>query len=141
MKSFDVSILIHSSADNIWKILTDASRYTSWNTTVDKVEGRIAPGEKVTLHAKLNPGRPFPVKVVEFVPARKMTWVGGMPLRLFKGERTFTLTPCGSDTVEFHMSEVFGGPLSPLLERLIPDLQPAFNEFAAALKKRAEAKS
>ena len=68
-----------------------------------------------------------------------MVWTGGMPLGLFKGERTFTLTRRGDGTVEFRMSEAFSGLLSPLIERSIPNLQPAFDEFAAALKKRAEA--
>lgn len=111
----------------------------SWNTTVDRVEGRIAAGEKVTVHAKISPGRAFPVKVVEFEPARKMVWSGGMPLGLFKGERTFSLTPKGG-AVEFEMREVYSGLLAPLIGKSIPDLQPAFDEFAAALKKRVEAR-
>jgi hypothetical protein len=139
MKTFQASTSIGATSGAIWEILTDASKYTTWNTTVEKVEGRIAPGEKVTVHAKLSPGRTFPVKVTEFVPGRKMVWTGGMPFGLFKGERTFTLTERGGGTVEFRMSEVFSGLLSPLIERSIPNLQPAFNEFAAALKKQAEA--
>jgi hypothetical protein len=141
MKTFQASISIRAHPDAIWEILTDASGYTTWNTTVDKVEGRIAPGETVTVHSKLSSGRAFPVKVTEFVPGRRMAWTGGMPLGLFRGERTFTLTPRGDGTVEFQMREVFGGLLSPLIARSIPDLQPAFDEFAAALKKRAEAGS
>jgi hypothetical protein len=61
-----------------------------------------------------------------------------MPLGLFKAERTFTLTPEG-DALKFEMREVFSGLLSPLIERSLPDLQPAFDEFALALKQRAEA--
>jgi hypothetical protein len=139
MKSFQVSTSVRASTDTIWKILTDASNYTTWNRTIDKVEGRIASGEKVIVHTKLSPGRAFPVKVTEFIPGKKMVWAGGMPLGLFKGERTFTLTERGDGTVEFCMSEAFSGLLSPLIERSIPNLQPAFDEFAACLKKRAEA--
>jgi hypothetical protein len=51
--------------------------------------------------------------------------------------RTFTLTPQG-DAVQFEMREVFSGLMSPLIERSLPDLQPAFDEFAQALKTRAE---
>lgn len=138
MKSFQTATAIRATPDAIWAILTDAPKYPSWNTTVDKVEGRIAPGERVTVHVKINPGRAFPVKVTEFVPGRKMVWAGGMPLGLFKGERTFTLTPRNDGTVEFQMKEVFSGLLSPMIEKSIPDLQPAFEEFAAALKLRAE---
>jgi hypothetical protein len=110
---------------------------------VTQVTGRIAPGETVTVHAKINdgkinPGRAFPVKVTEFVPGRKMVWTGGMPLGLFRGERTFTLSQQGGGKVEFRMAEVYSGLLSGLIERSIPDLQPAFDEFASSLKKRAE---
>ncbi len=138
MKSFATSIVIQSSAEKIWNILTDAARWTEWNPTIDKIEGRIAPGEKVTVHTRINPGRAFPVKVAEFVPRQKMVWTGGMPLGLFKGERTYSLTPKNDGSVEFRMHEVFSGLLSPLIEKSIPDLQPAFDEFATALKQRAE---
>ena len=139
MKTFQSSISIRATPDVIWDILTDASMYTTWNSTVTQMDGRIAPGEKVTVHAKLSPGRAFPVKVTEFVPGKKMAWASGMPLGLFKGERTFTLTPRSDGMVEFRMREVFSGLLSPLIERSIPNLQPAFDDFAADLKKRAEA--
>ena len=140
MKSFSVTTKIQAAPDTIWRILTDAPNYPNWNTTVDKVEGRIAPGESVTVRVKANPGRAFPVKVSEFVPPKKMVWSGGMPLGLFKGERTFTLTPQPGGTVEFSMREEFTGLLSPLISKSIPDLQPAFDEFAAALQKKAESR-
>ena len=141
MKSFAVSTSIRATPEAIWKILTDAPGYTRWDTTVDKVEGKIARGEKVTVHPKINPGRPFPVNVVEFSPPSKMVWAGGMPLGLFKGERTYTLTPQKDGSVEFRMQEAFRGLLAPLITKSIPDLQPAFDEFAAALKKEAEGRS
>ena len=49
-----------------------------------------------------------------------------------------TLTPTGDGAVEFTMSEVYTGPLASLITRSIPDLQPAFAQFAADLKRRAE---
>lgn len=138
MKRFGTTTSISAAPERIWALLTDAAGYPQWNTTVDKIDGRIAPGERITVHAKISPGRAFPVKVAELVPNQRMVWSGGMPLGLFKGERTFTLTANGNGTVGFAMEEVFSGLLSPLIERSIPDLQPAFEEFAAALKKRAE---
>jgi len=60
-----------------------------------------------------------------------------MALGLFSGVRTYTLTQkeCG---VKFTMTEKFSGILAPLITRAIPDLQPSFDEFAAALKRWAE---
>lgn len=137
MKSFASTITISAAPEAVWALLTDAPGYPSWNTTVDRVEGRIAPGEAITVHAKISPGRAFPVRVTEFAPPARMVWTGGLPIGLFTGERTFTLTAAG-DGVRFEMRELYRGLLAPLIGRSIPDLQPAFEEFAAALKQRAE---
>jgi len=68
-----------------------------------------------------------------------MTWTGGMPLGLFKGVRTFTLTPAGDGT-RFAMREEFTGPVLPLIWRSMRNLGPAFAQFAHGLKARAEAR-
>lgn len=138
MKAFAVSISIRATTERIWALLTDAPGYPGWNNTVDKVDGKIALGERITVHAKINPGRAFPVKVAGFEPSRRMVWTGGMPLGLFKGERVFTLRPASNGEVEFSMREEYSGLMAPLIARSIPDLQPAFEEFARDLKRAAE---
>jgi hypothetical protein len=138
MKAFAAKTMIRATPERIWNLLTDAAGYNRWNNTVDKVTGKIAPGERVTVHPKINPGRAFPVKVTEFEAPRKMVWTGGMPFGLFKGARTFTLTPRQNGDVEFSMREEYTGLLAPLIGRSIPDLQPAFDEFASDLKQAAE---
>lgn len=60
-----------------------------------------------------------------------------MPLGLFKGERTFTLASRNNGDVEFSMREEYTGLLAPLIGRSIPDLQPAFDQFASDLKRAA----
>ena len=75
----------------------------------------------------------------DLVPTRRMTWAGGMPLGLFTGTRNFVLTSTTSGDVTFAMDETYRGPLAPLITRSIPNLQPAFDTFAADLKRRAEA--
>jgi hypothetical protein len=138
MKQFSVSRVINSSPNSIWEILTNAPAWPEWNPTIDKVDGVIAPGERITVYSKVNPGRPFPLNVSEFSPPHRMVWSGGMPLGLFKGERTYTLDSRPDGSVEFTMREEFTGLLAPLITRSIPDLQPSFDAFAAALKKCAE---
>lgn len=135
---FSASTTIAATPETIWAILTDASRYPEWDPTVDRIEGRIAPGEKITAYTKLSPGRAFPVKVAEFVPGQRMTWASGMPFGLFKGARTFTLTPRGDGSTAFDLREVFSGPLLGLIGRSIPNMNGAFEQFAAGLKRRAE---
>ena len=137
MKSFEVSTVIRATPESIWAILTDGATWTLWNPTIERVEGSIASGEKLKVYTTLSPGRAFPVRVTQFDPPRRMVWTGGMPLGLFQGVRTYSLTP-KQGGVEFSMREVFSGLMSPLITRSIPDLQPAFDEFAAALRLRAE---
>jgi hypothetical protein len=138
MKEYSATTMINTSPETIWAILTNAPGYPEWDPGVDRIEGRIAPGEKITAFTKLSPGRAFPVKVTEFVSNQKMTWSGGMPLGLFKGERTFTLVPQGNGATQFTIREVFSGPLLPLIGRSLPDLNAAFEQFAAGLKNQAE---
>jgi hypothetical protein len=118
-------------------MITDGASYPEWNTTVSSVDGRIARGETVTVHAKIAPGRAFPVKVVAFDPPRRLAWRSGMPFGLFRGERVFELRE-RPDGVEFAMREDYSGAVAPLITKSIADLQPAFAEFAACLKARAE---
>jgi hypothetical protein len=138
MINFATSIAIRARAETVWALLTDAAGYPQWNSTIEKIDGRIAAGEKVTVYAKATPGRAFPLRVTEFAPGRRMVWAGGMPLGLFKGTRSFTLTPTPDGAVGFAMGETYSGLLAPLITRSIPDLQPAFDTFAADLKSRAE---
>lgn len=138
MLSFHSEIQINASAERVWAILTDAAKWTEWNTTVTRIDGTIALGQKVTVYAKINPARAFPVKVTELTRPQRMVWTGGMPLGLFKGERVFTLNSQAGGT-RFVMHEEFTGLMAQLITKSIPDLQPSFEEFGAALKQRAEA--
>lgn len=64
-----------------------------------------------------------------------------MPLGLFKGVRTFTLSPEDGGRTRFTMREEYTGPLLPLIWRSMPDLGPSFQQFATGLRKQAEAGS
>ncbi len=137
MRAFEASADIAADAETVWAVLTDGDAYTSWDSGVIGLEGRIAEGEKLKVTSSANPGRAFPVEVVELDRPRRMVWQGGMPLGLFKGVRTFSLEPAATGT-RFHTREEYSGPLAPLIGRSIPDLQPSFDQFAAGLKARAE---
>jgi hypothetical protein len=104
---------------------------------MDHIEGKLALGETVKFFTKLS-AQAFPVKVTAFEPGRKMVLTGGMPLGLFKSERTHTLTANKDGNITFKTEEIFSGLLLPIFEKNIPDLTENFNNFATALKNRAE---
>lgn len=138
MKSYQATAAIHASPDAIWAILTDGAAYPAWDSGVERVEGRIAEGETISVFSKASPGRAFPARVTDVVPGRSMRWSGGMPLGLFRGVRTFTIAPGEGGVTTFTMREEYTGPLLPLIWRSMPDLQPSFDQFARGLRARAE---
>ena len=137
MKHYESTALIQARPEAIWAVLTDGPGYADWDSGVVPVEGRIAPREKIKVVSEANPKRAFPVTVTELSPGERMVWSGGMPLGLFRGVRTFTLTPEGGAT-RFAMREEYTGPMLPLVWRSMPDLQPSVEQFAHGLRQRAE---
>jgi hypothetical protein len=143
MKSYTVTTRIRATPQTVWKILTDVAKYPTWDDAYDKIEGRVAPGETITVHHKERTPRVLPMKITALEPAApnpRMVWTGGgMPEAIFKGERIFTLAPCSAEAeVEFCMRLVFSGVMAPVITKTIPDMQPDLERFAAALKRRAE---
>ena len=140
MKYFEADSAINAAPAKVWMVLTDRDRFPDWDSGIDRVEGKIAPGAIIKLYVKVNPGRAFPLKVTEFAAPRRMVFSGGMALGLFKGVRTYTLEPSDGGT-RFHMREEYTGPLLGMIWKSIPDLGPSFQQFAKGLKARAEAAS
>jgi uncharacterized protein YndB with AHSA1/START domain len=138
MKSYNATVNIKASPATIWGVLIAGNNYPNWDPGMDRVEGTIAPGERVKFFTKMSPDRAFPAKITTFEPGQKMILTGGMPLGLFKSERTHTLTPHADGTTTFATQEIFSGPLLPLFGGSIPDLTPVFENFAAGLKAQSE---
>ena len=136
MKQFAANIEIDGTPEQVWKVLTDASAYSEWDPNMNSIEGTIGLGEKLVLHTTLSK-RPFTVTVSTFDQNERMVWKSGMPLGLFKGERTFQITE-RDGKVHFALNEVFSGLMSPIIGRMIPDLQPTFEKFVAGLKAEVE---
>ena len=131
-RTTNISQTIQADADAIWSILTDAQDFARWNSTVVSIEGEIREGEKIRLKSTLDPKRTFKLKVKEMIPNQKLVWGDGM------GKRTYLLESKGDATI-FTMTEKIGGFLFPLFASKIPPFDESFEQFAADLKKEAEA--
>ncbi len=137
-KGYHVSRRIDATPDRIWALLTDASSYRDWNRAVVSIEGTIALGNTISLMSIVNPKRVFTLKITDVARPSRLVWSDGMPLGLFRGERTYRLDERDGAT-EFSMTEQFSGLLAGLITRAIPDLTDSFNLFADSLKSAAEA--
>ncbi len=142
MRSYEAGSVIAAAPEQVWAVLTDVAGYPAWGSGIERVEGAVAPGARITVTSKVVPGRAFPVTVDTLEPPKDgrpgtMTWRGGMPLGLFRGVRTFRVEPEAAGT-RFTMREEFTGPLLPLIWRSMPDLGPSFRTFAEGLRARVE---
>ncbi|MEL7208116.1 MAG: SRPBCC domain-containing protein, partial [Actinomycetota bacterium] len=81
--------------------------------------------------------RTFKLAVTEMSAPSRMVWSDGMPLGLFKGERTYRVEPNGSGST-FTMVEEYTGLMAPLITKSIPDMTESFAQFADGLKEGAE---
>lgn len=134
---YTVSINIRSGPEKIWRILTNAKDFPRWNSTVQSIEGNIALGETIHLKVPIAPDRTFKLKVREFTPNKRLVWQDGAA-PMFKGVRTYTLTPKGDGSTDFAMSEVLSGLMLPMIAGSLPDFRETFEHYAADLQKEAE---
>jgi len=133
---FRANTTIAASAQDVWDVLVDTNRWSEWDPHVERIDGEVILGEKVTVHTTLSSSA-FPVEVAEFAPPHRMLWRGGLPFGLMTGNRTFTLSEAdGVTTYDVH--EVFTGPLLGIMKRFMPDLQPSFEAHVAGLRAHIE---
>ena len=122
---------------SVWAVLVDTPNWHRFDPYCDRIEGVAALGQTIKAFTKLAPGRAFPVKVTTFAVPNSMVWSGGMPLGLFTGVRTYTITPNGKGA-HFKMTEVFSGPMLALIGKSLPDMTDPFDAFCKGLKAEAE---
>ena len=132
-----VEVTIRAKTERVWRLLTDAKAFPTWNSTVSRIEGDISEGQRLRIHV---PGtaRTFTPIVSGVVPNERMTWAGGFA-PMFKGVRTFELKPRSDGSTDFAMEERFSGLVLPLAKGSMPDFGPVFSTYANDLKRAAEA--
>ena len=127
-----VTIDIKAEPSIIWALLTNASDYPRWNSTVTSIDGKIGLGEKINLKSILDPKRTFKLKIKEFEINKKLIWGDAM------GNRVYSIAKNQAGGITFSMTEKIGSPLFPLFAKMIPPFEQSFEQFAGDLKKEAE---
>ena len=138
MRSYEAVTRINASPAVVWELLTAVGSWRDWDSGVDRVEGRVALGEKLTIYATMIRNRPFTVTVTELRPQEVMRWRGGLPFGLAVIERTYSLDSQDDGGTVLTVREDHTGPLAGLLDRITADLNPSFRQFCAGIKAKAE---
>jgi len=102
---FRTSIGIDAFADDVWHVLTDIANWQEWNTTVDKVTGKVAIDQQIKIYTNGDTTRAFNVKVTELAKPSRMVWAGGLPFGLLTAIRTFSLTKGAGSFYDFTVHE------------------------------------
>jgi uncharacterized protein YndB with AHSA1/START domain len=139
MYEFRTRSAIRATPEAVWKILTDTAGYAEWNPEIVAIDGRMAAGERIRARVKVGSGaiRTVPLRVTAFDAPSRMEWTGGLPLGLFTGRRTLTVTSRDGGA-EFQMLVQMSGLLAGLMVKSVGDRQTEIDGFSAALKARAE---
>ncbi|GAA3522921.1 SRPBCC domain-containing protein [Aquimarina addita] len=136
-KEIKTSIVINSSKERIWEILTDFEYYSEWNSFIKSVIGNVEVGNQITIKLK---GMTFKPTVIAFHQNSELKWLGHLWFKgLFDGEHTFKLIDNGDGTTNFEQSEIFNGILVKLFARsLDKNTRKGFEMMNMELKLRAE---
>jgi hypothetical protein len=140
-RAIERSIDIASSADAVWKVLTDFERYPEWTPFISRIVGPLTPGARliVDLGARESTRRTMRPRIVHVVKGQELRWLGKLGFGgLFNGEHSFRIEAISPSQVRFVHSERFTGLLVPLLRGVIRGAAAGFEAMNSALKDRVE---
>ncbi|MDH3310391.1 MAG: SRPBCC domain-containing protein [Gammaproteobacteria bacterium] len=144
MPTIKSAIDIGTSAEIVWRVLTDFNAYPHWNPFLISVFGPPVPGQRLKIQARYPRGDTveFTARVVKSIPAAELRWRRRRIIEgIFDREQAFFIVPNGIKGVRFIQREHFSGMLVSLIMPFITDkTHKAFSMMNLALKRTAEAK-
>ena len=138
------SVTMNAPLVAVWDRLIQVSLYAGWNSIItapadqSDIE-RLDQDVRVRLTPIGKPSQVVTVKIVEFVPHSRITWLGhfkNVPW-LVDGRHTLAVLPQGHDRTVLLHREDFRGALVPLVKNafLNRQMRPSFEAFDLALAR------
>ena len=141
-KTLSSEILIDSSAERVWKIITDFGDFPRWNPFIRRATGEIKTGARLEIFIQPSGtrGTTFRPKILNVHPNQELRWLGRLYLPwLFDGEHALIIEASSGNSIKFIQREKFVGLLIPFASAQLCDTLRGFEEMNKALKQRAEA--
>ncbi len=140
-KSIKTEIIINSSKERIWQILTSFNDYPTWNPFLTKIEGELSPGKRLR-NTMVNGDKTFVFKptVLTVVSYQYFDWLGSLIVKgIFDGHHYFEIDELSPHQVKFNHGEHFSGLLSTyILKKIGNDTRNNFIRMNCAIKALAE---
>jgi hypothetical protein len=142
LKTIETSIVIDSTPEKVWGILTKFEEYELWNPFMTKVIGSATLDSKIEVNIKTISGKKrtyYPI-ITKCETNKELRWEGKSFLPgIFDGERIFILENSNDDKILFFHKEIFSGLGVRLVgNKLDESLRESFVTMNEALKVRAE---
>ena len=141
MKEIRTEIIINTSKEKVWNVLTNFREYPEWNPFIRSLEGQAVKDTRLVTTLQLEDRKPMVFKPIVTVldELRKFEWLGTTPLNVVNGRHFFIVEEINEKKVKFIHGEQFTGILArPFHKRLAEPTQRGFIEMNKALKVRAE---
>ena len=142
MKDLTSKIVINSTPQAVWDILTHFKNYPQWNPILRKIVGELSIGNKLEIHLTTVGGksRIYHPKITKIIPNQELRWTGKFLIsQIFSGERIFLIEQVSHDKINFINKEIFSGigiKLAP--QKMEDDILKSFQKMNEALKKTVE---
>ena len=142
MKTIETKIMVDSTPEKIWSVLTNFKEYENWNPFMIKIIGDAKLGSKIEVQIQTVKGKKRTYKpiITKFEINKELRWKGKSLLPgIFDGERIFIIEKSANNKVSFLHKEIFKGLGVKLIgSKLDEDLGESFKKMNIALKTRAE---
>ncbi len=144
MKEVRTEIYIESTAEWVWRVLTDFESYPKWNPFIRSIErSELKTGARPKVCMQLADGKQntfWPV-LVKVVPAAQLAWRrGGLLSTFFDYEHKFEIEPSRTGVL-FIQCLQFSGLLAPLLAGSVAgNMRQGCEDMNTSLKRVAQAK-
>ena len=140
-KAIKTEILINSTPEKVWQMLTNFEHYPNWNPFIKSIHGEKTVGGKLVIEVQ-----PANRKVMTFKPViltfdanKELRWLGSGPVKgLFDGEHYFKIVGQENGTTKFIHGEKFSGLLVSFMPKLLKDTEVGFERMNEAIKKECE---
>lgn len=144
MRTIKSQIDVNTSAEMVWRVLTDFGSYPKWNPLLRAVQGNPVAARRLKMRVRLSRHSVyrFSASVVKAVPAAEFWWRGNLWITgVFSPEYRVIIIPNGMTGVRVIQRASFSGLFAPLIFPLInAQVQEQLDLMSSALKKTAEAK-
>ena len=140
MTTIETSVEIAAKPSEVWTVLTEFDRYSTWNPFIPKVDGVAAPGATLTVHVGIGQAAaPIEAEIVTFQPDQELVWRSKLLTPgLFDRDHIFKIEPTATGCT-LKQIQTFSGPMAPIAGALTSGVvRHGLNSMNEALKRRVE---